>query len=269
MAVPDTPIFIGGAGRSGTTLLRVMLDSHPRIACGPELKILPRIASWWHECQTKYGGFLHPYQVGKDDVDALFADLIRGILDRYRSAQGKPRVAEKSPNNVTVFFALHHIFPASPLVHVIRDGRDVSASLLTMDWKTPDGQPLPYTQDPVAAAQYWLNCIRSGRSFRDSLPASQQTYLEIRYEDLVNRPEPTLRTLLAFLGEDWHDSVLDYHTQPRNLAGESSAAQVSRPLYGSAVQRWQQDLSPGQKQAIKPLIADTLIALGYASDKDW
>lgn len=267
--MPDSPVFIGGAGRSGTTLLRVILDSHPHIACGPELKILPLISAWWHECQTKYSPFLRNYAVTDRDTNALFATLILGILDKYRLQQGKQRIAEKSPNNISAFFPLHNLFPESPLIHVIRDGRDVIASLLTMDWKTADGKPLAYTRDPVAAAQYWVNCIRAGQQFRDALPAGQSTYMEIRYEEMISAPETTLKALFAFIGEPWSDAVLSFHNHQRDLAGESSAAQVSQPIYPTAVQRWRKDLTAQQLQQIKPIITDTLVALGYEKNHTW
>lgn len=265
----NTPIFIGGAGRSGTTLLRVILDSHPNIACGPELKILPQISAWWHACQTQFAPLLRNYEMTDSDVNAMFATMIQTILDKHRLRHGKQRSAEKSPNNVQAFFHLHTMFPQSPFVQVIRDGRDVVASLLTMDWKTADGKPVPYTRDAVAAAQYWLHCVQSGRRFRDTLPADQKTYTEIRYEAMIGDPENTLRQLFDFLGEPWDARVLDYHRQSRNLADESSAVQVSQPLYSSAVQRWQNDLTKQQQQQIKPVIGAALIELGYATDTLW
>lgn len=264
-----SPIFIGGAGRSGTTLIRVILDSHPSIACGPELKITPMIASWWHDCQTKYGAFLHEYTLNEQDVNAMFARLLSTVLDKYKHSQGKRRAAEKTPNNVTVFYPLHKMFPDSPMVHVIRDGRDVIASLLTMDWKTPDGKPVPYTQDAVAAAHYWLNAIRSGRRFRDATQQTRDRYYEIRYEDILENPEQTLKALLTFVGEEWTPDVLAFHEKDRQLANESSAVQVSKPLYRTAVKRWERDLTTAQKKAIKPLIASTLCELGYSDDGDW
>jgi hypothetical protein len=263
------PVFIGGAGRSGTTLLRVILDSHPHIACGPELKILPQISAWWHACQTQFAPLLHNYEMTDHDVNAMFATIIKTILDKHRLHHGKQRSAEKSPNNVQAFFALHKMFPQSPFIQVIRDGRDVIASLLTMDWKTAEGKPVPYTRDVVAAAQYWLHCVQSGRRFRDSLPTDQKTYMEIHYEAIIGDPENSLRGLFDFLGEPWDACVLDYHLQPRNLADESSAIQVSQPLYNAALHRWQHDLTQQQKQQIKPVIGAALIELGYAENTDW
>ena len=94
-------------------------------------------------------------------------------------------------------------------------------------------------------------------------------YTEVRYEDLVTAPEPTLRDLFAFIDEPWDPVVLNYHEQQRDLADESSADSVTKPLYNSALGRWQRDLKPRDKDAVKATAGDLLIELGYAPDNDW
>lgn len=263
------PIFVGGAGRSGTTLMRVILDSHPQIACGPELKVIPRVCQMWEEFQTAFLPTLKEYSLKRRDINALFRQLVLGLLEKYQEQSGKARIAEKSPNNVFYFDHLHFLFPDSPLLHIIRDGRDVVCSLLQMDWRNPKtGQRLEYTQDAGKAAQYWGRAIQAGRAARQK-PSLAGRYLEVRYEELVSKPEETLRPVFEFLGEPWDPVVLKFHEQKRNLAGESSAAQVSQELYQSAVARWQKDLKPEDKQAVKNTVGDLLVALGYATDKDW
>jgi hypothetical protein len=263
------PIFIGGAGRSGTTLLRVVLDSHPRIACGPELKVTPVICGLWYDFQTTFFPALAEHGLGREDVNAVTRALIDGLLAKFRAGQGKPRSAEKSPNNVFYFEHLHNMFPDSPLVHVVRDGRDVVCSLLTMDWvDSRTGKPIDYTRDARKAAEYWVSAVRAGRRAGHNIGGGR--YYEIKYEDIVERPEPTLRALFAFLDEPWSDAVLRFHeNKSRPLAGESSAAQVSRPLYTSASGRWAQDLERADRAAVKAVAADLLIELGYARDTSW
>jgi hypothetical protein len=161
------------------------------------------------------------------------------------------------------------MFPDSPLVHVIRDGRDVVCSLLTMDWIDPKTRkPLDYTRDARKAAEYWVRAVRAGRTAAQK-PGLARRYMELRYEQIVTNPRPTLEQLFAFIDEPWDPAVLQFHTQNRNLAGESSAEQVSRELYTSAVARWQRDLKPAHKSEIKEVAGDLLVELGYARDNDW
>jgi len=91
------PIFIGGAGRSGTTLLRVMLDSHPSIACGPELKITTAIAKLWLDCQTGFADALAALHLPPREVNRILADTITSFMAPFQAASGKPRIAEKTP----------------------------------------------------------------------------------------------------------------------------------------------------------------------------
>lgn len=262
------PIFLGGAGRSGTTLLRVMLDSHPRIACGPELKVLASVAALREEFHARWAGVLDSAQVSDVDVDHAFGALVTGLLDPVRRAAGKPRSAEKTPNNVFVFGQLHRMCPDACFVHVLRDGRDVVASLLTMDWTTVDGKPLAYTRDARLAARYWASAVRAARAFARE-QAGRARFLEVRYEDLVTDPEATLRRLLAFVGEDWDPAVLAYHERPHNLAAESSAGAVVRPVTRAPAGRWQRDLAPRDRQAVREEIGALLVELGYAQDAAW
>ena len=72
MVDSNSPIFIGGAGRSGTTLLRVMLDSHPRIYCGPELKVTPLIGQMWHTFHSAQPA-LKDYEISSVDIQTIFS----------------------------------------------------------------------------------------------------------------------------------------------------------------------------------------------------
>jgi hypothetical protein len=267
--VNGAPIFIGGAARSGTTLVRVILDSHPRIACGPELKVTPVLCQTWHSFQTSYLSALQESFIGSADINQAFAQMILFLLDRHRQQTGKARAAEKSPSNVFVFEHLHHMFPESPLIHVIRDGRDVVCSLLTMNWiDIATGQKSEFTRDAGKAAAYWVRAVQAGRQ-AGRLPQLQRHYLELRYEDIVARPEPTLQRLFAFVGEPWDPVVLQFHRQPRRLGNEASAGQVSRQLYTTAAGRWQRDLNAADKQLVNDIAGDLLIELGYAVDRNW
>lgn len=265
----NSPIFVGGAGRSGTTLLRVILDSHPNIACGPELKVTPILAELWHGFQTTHQPSLKEYFLNHADINQIFEQIILALVEKYRIEAGKKRIAEKSPNNVFFFQHLSHIFPKSPLIHVIRDGRDVVCSLLTMNWINPQtGQPIDYTRNARKAAEYWVGAVQAGRK-ASKVPSISPKYMELRYEDVVSDPAPTLKKLFSFINESWDPIVLKFYEQDRNLAGESSAEQVSKPLYTKALGRWEKDLTDEDKQVVKEIAGDLLIEIGYASDSSW
>lgn len=263
------PIFIGGMPRSGTTLLRVILDSHPNIACGPELRAIPALAALSRDTRKLMGETLEQhYALAPRDLDRIYAELVLSFLEPLHRATGKKRIAEKTPANALHFAELGRLFPESPLIQVIRDGRDAVASVMKMDWKDDKtGAALAITRDPAIAAAAWVEHIARGREARDA----GARYFEIRYEDIVRAPKAALTPLFEFLGEPWSDEVLAYHENGQIDPGlhEASAEQVSSALYAKSVGRWREALSPPHKSAIKAAAGDLLIELGYARDFMW
>lgn len=264
-----SPIFIGGAGRSGTTLMRVILDTHPNIVCGPEFKIIPSILEHWANTARRFGSILRSYNLSTEKLSSSYASFILDLLGPLLEKSGKQRIAEKSPNNVFYFYHLSQMFPESPLVHLIRDGRDVVCSLLTMNWVSADSNKrFSYTENAAEAARYWVQAVAVGKK-AGSMPSAQRKYFEVRYEDIVQNPEPTLRRLFTALDEPWNPCVLEFHTKKRDLGEESSASQVSQKLYSSSVGRWKRDLADEDKKMVKEVAGDLLIELGYAKSNDW
>lgn len=263
------PIFIGGAPRSGTTLVRATLDCHPNIACGPESRVTPMIARMSSETEMYCGGVLsRHYGCEPGDIRLAFQELTLAMLERYRVNTNKVRLAEKTPANALYFLQLRRLFPDSPFIHVIRDGRDVVSSLLSMEWRDSSGRPLEITQDAASAAKTWVAHIEAARGAAASAP---HLFYELRYEDIVCRQRETLRGLFDYIGEPWSDQVLRFYESGSLFSGqqESSASQVSRPLYRNSIGRWRSALTARQKQAVKREANDFLVALGYSNGHDW
>jgi hypothetical protein len=262
------PIFVGGVPRSGTTLLRVILDTHPNIHCGTELRVVQALANLW-TAADRTGQPLLTEAYGVDDLRlrAIFSELILAFLEPAWRASGKPRTAEKTPWNLLVFPELHRLFPASPLVHVIRDGRDVVASRLERDRATSGAQALDTVALAAKRAQEWVDAMVL-RSRMRSDPDLASGYYEIRYEELVVSPEAALRNLFAFLDEPFEPAVLDFHHVSREVSGseEWSAANVRRPIFESSIGRWRQSLDAREARAVEDVAGPTLLELGYGTD---
>ena len=258
-----SPIFIGGAGRSGTTLLRRMLDAHPNIACGGELKILPRLVSVWLEAEVVHGSLLRSYGLSSPALREIFADTISRLLEAHRLKTGKRRMAEKTPGNVRVFGPLHHLFPNSPLLHVVRDGRDVVCSLLRQEWLGPDGERAPFTTDPREAARYWVESVQAGRAAARASTSVAARYLEVRYEDLVTDPSGELHRVLSFIGEPWDDGVLRHHVDSAG-ADEDGDSRELQAVDSTSIGRWGRDLSQSDLSAVLEVAGSLLRELGYA-----
>jgi len=253
--------FIGGAGRSGTTLFRAMLHAHPRFHCGPEAKLVPMLAQQHEDWQASLGSTLA--QAGIDPP--LMERALRAYLQTLLTGLGPPglRVAEKTPHNVAYIALLARIFPRARFIHLLRDGRAVATSLVRQDWTdSATGQPMPYCRDLESAARYWMDVVLRAR--QQSSHALGRV-LELRYEDLVRAPEATMRRALEFLGEPWDAAVLE-HDRCSDLvlpAGESSSGEASQAVYSGAVDRWREQLDPSQVASIEAVAGGLLQALGY------
>lgn len=209
--------IIGGCGSSGTTLLAHLISRHPRIASGPEFNCFNHREIYDCEklrrCyQSLLNGHCSPfgyidvsvfmtnrayYGIVEDKVgqwvsaSSSAADFMGQIADHLRSHLNKPMFVEKSPTNVYSFGILARQHPDIPLIHVIRDGRDVAASLQRRGFNL------------FAAGTRWLFDTMAGLAGRQS-----PNYLEVFYEDLVKNPVEVLKKIFDHLGVDPEEDVL-------------------------------------------------------------
>ena len=228
----DRPIFIIGCPRSGTTLLQLMLHSHPRIAVAPETRfVIPayfhrkvygdmrepenrrRLAQW---IATGKGTKFHELGLDRDEfVEAAvhapgsLGSVIGTAFAEYARRFGKPRWGDKRPSYFQHVGTLRRMFPDAQFIHLIRDGRDCVASLKEMPW---------YRGNVYTAVANWAEAIDFGRRHAAELP--KDAYFELRYEDLTADPEGALRALCTFLGEEYDPAMRD----PREVASHGGAA---------------------------------------------
>ena len=266
------PILIGGCGRSGTTLLRVILDSHPNLCCGPESNLF--LVDKTHRLSLERIAFKFDLSVARvvemEQASTSLAEFIDRFFAAYAAARGKPRWAEKTPKNVTALdFIIAH-YPSAQFLHVIRDGRDVACSLRTHPrHKVVNDQLVPLnTRNPwQPGVLRWVEDVRAGLAYR-----SDPRYREIRYEDLVIKPEPTLRALFEFIGEPWHGSVLNFHAEhgsSRDVRRFPQNPEAIRPIYSDAVGRWRTEMTSSETEFFKVHGGPLLIELGYEADNSW
>ncbi len=244
-----SPIFIGGLYRSGTTLMRRLLNSHPHIACGRESKLFQdnQLERIYTDLRTIWPTILHPhYEFDPHTVDQAMAGLMHSIFMPYCQKQGKQRWAEKTPNNILVIDTLFTVFPAAQFIHMIRDPRDAFCSIRE---KAVKNKP-PYNfrklnlanMTPKLVGEEWCQRINSGLRWREQ----PDRYREVRYEELVAQPEATLRPLLAFLGEPWAATMLE-----------------NNQTFSTSVGRWRSELSAAEIAEMEAVAGETMFALGY------
>ncbi len=277
-------IVIGGCPRSGTTLFRRTLDRHPAICCGPEtglylpgrIQVAPLAAR---------SGIPNAELSAMVRSSASQGELIDTFARRYRSMCQKSRWAEKTPLNVRHFRWVMERFPEARLVHLIRDGRDVVCSMAEHpDWRwTNGGWVKELHRRPFETyARDWVAYTGAGMQLR-----GDSRYHEVRYEDLVERPEDTLRKVCDFLDEPFDERLLEpvepVGDQPANerAARPDGLAAGGSPSTAAAVQaavalppdrgkisttsvgRWRSDLPPDEVEKVLRVCGDRLAELGY------
>ena len=280
---PNSPIVIGGVPRSGTTLLSIMLNSHPELVCGPEsglLRAWPDYAKFkrsmlvylWQNLQ----GWVEPertlsksFGMSTWEIRRLYrrcslpAEFIDLFFTEYAARAGCTRWTEKSPGNVKALGFLFEHFPKAKFIHMIRDGRDVCCSYL--QWFEPHYKRIKV--DARFAAITWNEWIRYGRAYSDF-----PNYIEVRYEDLTAQPERVLRELFEKLELRWDPAVLEYHQRDhrnRPGLGVGRSAGIKKPVYTSSQGRWRRDLKYEDRVTFERISGSLLRELGMADSPDW
>ena len=215
------PLVLLGVSRSGTTLLRVILDRSPGIAIPDESFFVPLLARR-HGRTIDAEGFLddvariptiRDWGLSVDDVAARvrsgmpIGEAIAAIFEAYAAAAGKPRWGDKTPMYMRHLELLDELFPDAQYVHLIRDGRDAALSFLQM----PEGTFTRTWAHPTDAAEFaclWRKEVGDARALGRRLGASR--YHEVRYEELVASPEETVREICAFAAIPFEPAMLDY-----------------------------------------------------------
>lgn len=259
----DTPlIFIGGFPRSGTTLMRVMLDAHSSVRCGEETRVIPRLlamrATWSRSVKERIR--LDEAGVTDQVLDAAVRAFLLEIIVGH--GEPAPRLCNKDPFALKSLSYLSHIFPKAKFVLMIRDGRAAVHSMISRK-VTISGFDLSSYRDCLTK---WSSAVDT--MYNQCVAAGEERCLPVRYEGLVQRPEPEMRRLLHFLDLQWDPSVL-HHEELIGKAGgvslskvERSTDQVVRPVNTDALSKWVGNI-PSDVLGDMPEIAPMLARLGY------
>jgi hypothetical protein len=271
-------VFVIGCQRSGTTLLQRMLDHHPDLAVGYDSHFIPRPLRRLDK-SLGVDPPLTPAIVDQVSTFHRFARLgipapaidiaacgartygafVSRLYDAFATMHGKPFAGEKSPGYCRHVAQLHGLFPESRFVHLVRDGRDVTLSIL--DWRKGPAKLDLFDTEPVATcALWWERDLRCGRGEGKALGAA--LYREIRYEALVAEPAETMRDLAAFLGLADAPEMARYHEgKTRSESGRSAKASWLPPTPG--LRDWRTQMSRRDLEVFEAVAGATLEAFGY------
>ena len=269
-----------GCPRSGTSLLRDLLRSHPHLAIPDESHFIPALYRAYGDPQDEraavelaerilamgwvknWGLALQPSAFAGE---RSFAGIVARVYAAWAEKQGKPRWGDKTPRYLVHIPLLLKLFPAAKILHIYRDGRDVALS-----W-------LRYGIGPrnlFTAARMWSDMVRAGRRAGSAL--GPERYLEIRYEALLADPAAIMRQVCAFVGEPFTEAVLRPSVVPRKNANHTGnlffigKPRAPRPRQTEIVPayagRWKQAMPPADRILFESAAGDLLRELGYETE---
>lgn len=279
--------FIVGCPRSGTTLLRLMLDAHPLVSIPLEthfIRELLRIDIATAGLRARVFRLVvgsprwHDFHLNNEEfrrrLEAVDPFTIRAGLRTFYAMcaerRGKPRWGDKTPRYGEHMVAISTLLPEAHFIHVIRDARDVACSLRTMWWE-PGG-------DVTKHASQWrdrvIECRRQGRLVPN--------YLEIRYEDMVGEPATTLLKICKFIAVPYDANMLEYHRSAGQRMAElgdliradgtvvglrderlSIHQRTQLPPNRDRIGRWRTELTDPEIVAIEHAAGPLMTELGY------
>ena len=268
----SSPLFVLGVSRSGTTLLRVILDRSPGIAIpdetffipqlahrhsGPvdpaafldDIRRLPRLAAWGVPAED----FAARLQLGMSVGGALDA-----VFSAYATKHGKPRWGDKTPMYMRHLDLIEELFPHAQYVHLIRDGRDAAMAFLDM----PEGvvtRTWAHPRSPAGFAREWRTEVRRARALGGRLGPSR--YVEIRYEELVAEIAGVVQSVCDFAGIPFEPAMLEYADAVDVSTKPHHQRLLQPPTRG--VRDWRSQMSRDDAVAFETIAGDLLAELGY------
>lgn len=273
VALRARPVFVVGSPRSGTTMLRLLLDAHDALAIPGESHFVPGLRPHWysrhHSRERTIDDIASNFYVKKWDVDsdallALvrfdtasdYAGITRAFFAAYAALKGKTRWGDKTPGYVSYLGPISALFPDAQFVHLIRDGRQVARSIAEQEWGAPT---------LVSAARWWRNKVAHGRRFGRSARPGQ--YTELRLEQLTAEPEAAARQLCEFLDVPFDPEMLRFHESAAERmrgGGRGLHRHLVSPVTPD-LRAWSEGFSTRDQRLVEAACAPLLVELGYSS----
>ncbi|MEM7231068.1 MAG: sulfotransferase [Planctomycetota bacterium] len=270
-------ILLLSSERSGSNLLRLMLDVHSEVSAPPA----PHIAKTLGPFRSHYGALedlenrrslvgdmttlvtVHPnpwpkLELDPNSVDPNFWCALDAVYSARATSEGKSSWFAKENNLFDYAYPIDHALDDVRFVYLVRDGRDVACSMRKM--------PGANTSTWLLAEQ-WADEQRKCLNVLTDLP--DRCHL-VRYEDLVESPEETLRSLCEFLGLEFEDGMLSYHkTDAAQSTAEKSQfwSNLSRPVIANNCGKYRSEMNEKDLSTYESIAGHLLNALGYSSEE--
>jgi hypothetical protein len=262
--VPDTgpprpapgrgPIFIVSAMGSGSTLLRLVLDSHDRIAIPQETGFM-RAYNAHQFIPLKWSGRNWARRMGwsREELDEELARFYERIFRRYAELHGKDRWGDKTPLHTWHVDGMARLYPDAVFIGIVRHpGGSVGSNMNRFGHS--------FNRSVTHVAKYDREIARQAARYAER-------FVLVRYEELVLQTEPLLRELLAWLGEPWSDRVLQHHSVQVGRGGRLTVEGKNRiddPIDVSRIDKWHRTMPDAKRPALERRLGRLAEFFGYA-----
>lgn len=270
----SNPIFIFGSARSGTSLLSRIINSHPKISVPFESHLYDTFIPWLKyygdlsiaknreqliddilntECMRDWSPRPNRDRILEEISDYSFAGIVDGLISSWTLDQGKQRWGEKTPWHAYFWRDIVSDFPNCKIIHIVRDGRDSSLS-----WKNARFGPKHY----YYLAKKWVQYLKTIDELKAEI--NGDSFLEIRYEDLLLNPDKKSREICEFIGEEFSEKMLAFHTNSNPYpTDKANLKNLTKPIISSNSNKWKSHLSPRDLRIFEAIAGYYLDSYGY------
>lgn len=269
------PIFVVGSPRSGTTLLRLVLDSHPHIAIAPESAFLFRLARRGARLYRNFANeaavadFVNDFRelkhvrnwfpknistreiVAQVRVPGEVSEILNALFTYYANARGKHRWGDKTPRNLQHIEEIIGLFPQARVVVILRDCRDVVLSQRQVIF---GGLSL------FGGSRRWKVDAQFARRALSRYP---EKIMLVRYEDFVSNPESVLQRIISFIGEPWDPAIIQRYLAHEDDVSHTKSELFRAPIQGRSVGKWKRLMNERDIRICEAIAGDELSYFGY------
>ena len=270
----ESPGFIVGAERSGTTLLSAIINRHSQVCITPETKFFQYLYGYRRglkgfqkDWPASLDSIMHKMKhtpdwqpSSKEIIQRInnaseapeISEFLKALGDSIAETRNKELWIEKTPNHIRYLKQIRHFFPDAPIIHLVRDGRDVAESHSRMEW-----QKGSYFN----CLMEWKDGIRKAEKFM----VSDKRFETIRFEDLIGHTDKTVRSICEFLGIEYEPGMLVADGSESNLieSGMKHKELIKEPINTDKLKVWQKILPVENQQLATMMISDDLKRWNY------
>jgi len=265
----DSPVFIVGMPRSGTTLMRSLFNEHPNLAIAPETHYLTQWvgkyksvwACWRDYARSERFSYLGIDSAAvderiKNEARLSYRKVFDAILKEYGHSQGKPRLGEKTPGHYEHISTLFDWYPKCRVIWMVRDPRAVCASYLKVPWSK---------YGVLASARRWRSAMLELFNWKHDYRV-----LSVRFENLVKDTQKVLYEIYTFLDEPPIDDFIQnryrsaIYVNVKNGWERYHLKNASGPVSSKPITKWHEELTDYQVWVIEQVGGALMRDHGYS-----